>query len=450
MAVRIYNSLTRQKEEFKPLNGKEVRMYVCGPTVYDLSHIGHARSAVTFDILYRYLKYKGYHVNYTRNYTDIDDKIINRANKDGVAWNEISERYIKAFDEDMAALGVELPTHRPKATETIAEIIRTIQRLIDKGFGYVIGGDVYYSVRKFNGYGKLSGKDIEELEAGARVEVDERKGDPLDFALWKASKPGEPWWDSPWGKGRPGWHIECSAMSQKFLGETLDIHGGGKDLIFPHHENEIAQSEAATGKPFVRYWLHNGFVNIEKEKMSKSVGNILTIKDMLENYKGQGSGDKGQVKELKIEIEKETYEKVSNLINNFEEAMDDDFNAAQAIGSIFETIRVLNRFMDDKNCIRSQNAVPIVALARENLKKAGRVLGVFERNAGEYLEDIKQKFLQKIGLKPSDIDTLIEKRKEARNRKDFKTADDIRNELDNKGIILEDTPKGMVWRIKAG
>ena len=495
MPLRIYNSLTRQKEEFKPLNGKEVRMYVCGPTVYDLSHIGHARSAVTFDILYRYLKYKGYHVNYTRNYTDIDDKIINRANKDGVAWNEISERYIKAFDEDMVALGVELPTHCPKATETIAEIIRTIQRLIDKGFAYVIGGDVYYSVRKFNGYGKLSGKDIEELEAGARVEVDERKGDPLDFALWKASKPGEPWWDSPWGKGRPGWHIECSAMSQKFLGETLDIHGGGKDLIFPHHENEIAQSEAATGKPFVRYWLHNGFVNIEKEKMSKSVGNILTIKDMLEKYhpealrlfllsshyrnpidyseqavidseaaadrfystmermdnvRGQRIEDRGQIKELKIEIEKETYEKVSNLINNFEEAMDDDFNAAQAIGSIFETIRVLNRFMDDKNCIRSQNAVPIVALARENLKKAGRVLGVFERNAREYLEDRKQKFLQKIGLKPSDIDTLIEKRKEARNRKDFKTADDIRNELDNKGIILEDTPKGMVWRIKVG
>ena len=325
--------------------------------------------------------------------------------------------------------------------------------------------------------------------------MDERKEDPLDFALWKASKPGEPWWDSPWGKGRPGWHIECSAMSQKFLGETLDIHGGGKDLIFPHHENEIAQSEAATGKPFVRYWLHNGFVNIEKEKMSKSVGNILTIKDMLgkyhpealrlfllsshyrnpidyseqavidseaaadrfystmermENYKGQGSGNKGQVKELKIEIEKETYEKVSNLINNFEEAMDDDFNAAQAIGSIFETIRVLNRFMDDKNCIRSQNAIPILALARENLKKAGRVLGVFERNAREYLEGRKQKFLQKIGLKPSDIDTFIEKRKEARNRKDFKTADDIRNELDSKGIILEDTPKGMVWRIKAG
>ena len=208
-------------------------MYVCGPTVYDLSHIGHARSAVTFDILYRYLKYKGYHVNYTRNYTDIDDKIINRANKDGVAWNEISERYIKAFNEDMVALGVELPTHCPKATETIAEIIRTIQRLIDKGFAYVIGGDVYYSVRKFNGYGKLSGKDIEELEAGARVEVDERKGDPLDFALWKASKPGEPWWDSPWGKGRPGWHIECSAMSQKFLGETLDIHKAERTSFSP-------------------------------------------------------------------------------------------------------------------------------------------------------------------------------------------------------------------------
>jgi len=502
LPLRIYNSLTRQKEEFKPLKSNEVTMYVCGPTVYDLSHIGHARSAVSFDVIYRYLKYKGFNVKYARNYTDIDDKIINRANKDGVAWNEISERYIKAFDEDMAALGVELPNFRPKATETINEMLNVIQALIDKGFAYVLDGDVYYSVRKFKEYGKLSGKNIEELESGARVEVDERKQDPLDFALWKASKPGEPWWDSPWGKGRPGWHIECSAMSQKFLGETIDIHGGGKDLIFPHHENEIAQSEAATGKPFVNCWLHNGFVNIEKEKMSKSLGNILTIKDMLSKYhpevlrlfflsshyrnpidyseqalkdceagldrfystverveeiKGQGSSlslqavsreGNGRVKILKTEIEKETYKKISGLLKNFEDALDDDFNTAQVIGNIFETVRMLNKFMDDKTCMKSPNALSIITLAKENLKKIGHVLGVFTSYAKIYLEDGKQKFLKVIGLSQHDIGDLIAKRVDARNKKDFKAADDIRLELDKKGILLEDTPKGTVWRVK--
>jgi cysteinyl-tRNA synthetase len=282
MSVKVYNTLTRKKEEFRPVRADEVRMYVCGPTVYDLSHIGHARSAVSFDVIYRYLKYRGFSVIYTRNYTDVDDKIIKRAQEEGVSSGELSERYIKTFDEDMANLGVELPTHRPRATETIETIIGLVGALIERGFAYVVDGDVYFSVRKFEGYGKLSGKRIEELEAGARVEVDKRKADPLDFALWKSSKPGEPSWESPWGKGRPGWHIECSAMCLAWLGITIDIHGGGKDLIFPHHENELAQSEAATGKEFIRYWLHNGFVNIDREKMSKSLGNILNIRDVRE------------------------------------------------------------------------------------------------------------------------------------------------------------------------
>lgn len=468
-----------------PLKEGVVRMYVCGPTVYDLSHIGHARSAVAFDVIYRYLRYKGYGVTYVRNYTDIDDKIINRANQEGTSTEEIAERYIKAFDEDMKALGVELPTHRPKATETIPEMITLIQTLIDKGYAYVMDGDVYYSVRSFPSYGHLSGKDIEELEAGARVEVDERKKDPLDFALWKGSKPGEPWWESPWGKGRPGWHIECSAMSQRFLGETLDIHGGGKDLIFPHHENEIAQSEATTGKPFVRYWLHNGFVNIEKEKMSKSLGNILTIRDTLKNYSAEAvrlfllsshyrspidySQDalrdataeldrfyttldrmedyRGQIeKDFETDIGKQAYEKVSSLLANFESAMDDDFNTALSIGNVFEIVRVLNKLMDSPPFSKGGFSGQILSDAKKSFKDMGSVLGVFNRTPKEY-------FLEKrcrVHIPPEDeIERLVAERDKARREKDFKRADTFRGELEKKGIILEDTPKGTIWRVKA-
>src|SRR3972149_6883997 len=390
-------------------------MYVCGPTVYDLSHIGHARSAVTFDILYRYLRYKGYNVNYTRNYTDIDDKIINRANKDGVAWNEISERYIKAFDEDMAALGVELPNFRPKATETINEMLNVIQALIDKGFAYVLDGDVYYSVRKFKEYGKLSGKNIEELESGARVEVDERKQDPLDFALWKASKPGEPWWESPWGRGRPGWHIECSAMGQKYLGQCFDIHGGGKDLVFPHHENEIAQSYGATGHPPVKYWINNGFVNINKEKMSKSLGNFFTIKEILKkfnpeviryfllssHYRSPIDFSDQNLNEAKINLDRfydpllfadgmmqearskkqEIKEFDNELVQKFEEAMNDDFNTAQVIGYMNTELHRLNGM---RSLIGKGEIKGIAAL-----KKIGEVLGLFNQNPAEYFEKEK-------------------------------------------------------------
>ena len=284
MGLRVYNTLTQSKEEFIPLQEGRIGMYVCGVTAYDLCHIGHARNAVVFDVIYRYLLYKGYQVTYVRNFTDVDDKIINRAQQEGINTEEIAARYIQEFSVDMGALGLKEPTVEPKATEHIPEMIDMVQRLIAKGHAYQVGGDVYFAVDGFSGYGRLSKRSLDEMQAGARIEVDEKKRNPLDFALWKAAKPGEPSWDSPWGRGRPGWHIECSAMSQKYLGDTLDIHGGGKDLIFPHHENEIAQSEGASGKPFVRYWLHNGFVNIDREKMSKSLGNILTIKEILRDY----------------------------------------------------------------------------------------------------------------------------------------------------------------------
>ena len=284
MSLKIYNTLTGKKEEFHPLKEGKVGMYVCGVTAYDFSHIGHARAAVVFDVIFRYFKYRGYEVTYVRNYTDVDDKIINKANDERVDTKIIAERYILEYDRDMEALKVEMPTFIPRATEHIPEMLRLIERLIENGYGYEVQGDVFYEVSKFKPYGELSGKDIDQLQSGARVEVDDRKKAPLDFALWKASKPGEPAWESPWGKGRPGWHIECSAMSQHFLGETFDIHGGGADLIFPHHENEIAQAEGATGKPFVRYWIHNGFVNINQENMSKSLGNIFTIREILESY----------------------------------------------------------------------------------------------------------------------------------------------------------------------
>jgi len=284
MSLRFYNTLTKKKEEFKPVAEGKVGIYACGITAYDVCHVGHARSAIVFDIITRYFQYRGYHVTFVKNFTDVDDKIIVKANAEGKTIFEISRRYMREHDEDMDALGVARPTIAPKATEYIDGMIELIRVLLDKGLAYVVDGDVYYEVDNFQGYGKLSGRSLEDMMAGARVDVSEKKKNPLDFALWKASKEGEPWWESPWGRGRPGWHIECSIMSQHFLGDTFDIHGGGEDLIFPHHENEIAQSEGATGKPLANYWIHNGFVRINSEKMSKSLGNIFTIKDILTHY----------------------------------------------------------------------------------------------------------------------------------------------------------------------
>ena len=475
--IRVYNTLKGEKEDFIPQKNNEVKMYVCGPTVYDLSHIGHARSAVAFDVIYRYLKYRGYKVVYVRNYTDVDDKIIKKANEEGASPKEIADRYIKAFDEDMDALGVSLPDFRPKVTETMDEIIRFVQTLIDKGYAYAVDGDVYYSVRKFDKYGALSKKNIEELEAGARVEVDERKKDPLDFALWKASKENEPWWESPWGKGRPGWHIECSAMNKKLLGETLDIHGGGKDLIFPHHENEMAQSESATGKPFVRYWMHNGFVNINQEKMSKSLGNILTIKDALKNYSAEAvrlfllsshyrspidySPDvlhdaeasldrfyttKERMEKEWPEIKKKADKKEKeSLLQLFIDAMDDDFNTALAIGHVFQELHKANRLMDEAGETgKSTSLTHYLPPLFEFFKEAGSVLGIFNKQPEEYF-DAKKRNLK---ISEDEVKKLIDERNAARKNKNWARADAIRKELEDKGVILEDRAGETIWKVK--
>ncbi len=479
MPLHIYNTLTKRKEAFKPIVDGEVRMYVCGVTVYDLCHIGHARAAIIFDVVYRYLKYLEYKVTYVRNFTDVDDKIIKRANEEGVSSDVIAERYIKEFYTDMNALGIEIPNCEPKATGHITEMIEMIKKLIEKGYAYQANGDVFYSVRNFSEYGRLSGKNMDELLSGARVEIDEKKKDPLDFALWKASKPGEPWWESPWGKGRPGWHIECSAMGQKYLGEYFDIHGGGKDLVFPHHENEIAQSHAATGHPPVKYWIHNGFVNINKEKMSKSLGNFFTIKDVLKkfnpevirffllssHYRSPIDFSDQNLNEAKINLDRfyDLFlfaEGVSpsplmpssfnssplvgegwgegELIQKFEEDMNDDFNTAQVIGH-------LNTELHHLNSIRSKRSEFLMGVA--SIKKIGGVLGLFGQNPAEYFEREKSEGLASIGISEDEIKRLISERERARKEKRWKDGDKIRDELSQKGIILEDSPQGTKWKI---
>jgi cysteinyl-tRNA synthetase len=466
MSLRIHNSLTRRKEEFVPLQPGEIRMYVCGITAYDLCHIGHARSAIVFDVVNRYLRFKGFRVTFVKNFTDVEDKIINRANREGVSASEVSERYIAAYREDMASLGIRPPDVEPKATAHVQEMIAIIERLIEKGVAYVVDGDVYFEVRRFAPYGALSGKNIEELEAGARVEVDERKRDPLDFALWKASKPGEPSWPSPWGPGRPGWHIECSAMAMRYLGESFDIHGGGEDLIFPHHENEIAQSEAATGFPFVRCWVHNGFVNLGAQKMSKSLGNTLTIRDILARHDpeavrlyllgahyrhplefsderiAEAARALARLRAVQDEAERASagdgdgadsdralLDEVGAHRARFEQAMDDDFNTPQALGVLFDLARILNSARDRTAAFRT-GAGELVALAR--------VLGLLERrpaDVGGLTDDDKAR-----------IDALVQARQDARRRRDFARADQIRAELAALGVALEDTPTGTTWK----
>ncbi|HYB20854.1 MAG TPA: cysteine--tRNA ligase [Thermodesulfobacteriota bacterium] len=491
MSLKIYNSLSGKKEEFIPLQEGKVKMYVCGVTVYDRGHIGHARAAVVFDVIFRFFRHLGYEATYVRNYTDVDDKIINRANREGVSSKVIAERYIQEYEQDMQALGMERPTHEPRATENIPQIISLVKKLVDKEFAYVIDGDVYFSVEKFPPYGKLSGRDPEEMRAGARVEVDERKKSPLDFALWKSSKPGEPEWDSPWGKGRPGWHIECSAMSQRFLGETFDIHGGGKDLIFPHHENEIAQSEAATGKPFVRYWVHNGFVNINHEKMSKSLGNILAIRDLLQDYHpealrlfllsnhyrspldfslqniveagasldrfysallGIGAFLSG-LKEIRPlnpaglkGIAREVFQKSASVKEDFLEAMKDDFNSALALGYLHDLTRMLNRVLGDKGFRKDPAAPALLGMGRDCLLENGRILGLFRREAAEYFIAQRKRFLQIKGLKEEEILNLIARRETARQEKDWSRADEVRTQAATMGIVFEDGPEGTTWR----
>jgi cysteinyl-tRNA synthetase len=460
--LKIYNDLTHKKETFEPLEAGKVRMYVCGMTVYDLCHLGHARVMVVFDTVYRYLQSLGYEVTYIRNITDIDDKIIARANENGEPFMALTERFIQAMHEDADALGVLRPSDEPKATGHMGEILAMIEKLIANGHAYAAeNGDVYYDVRSFPGYGKLSGKSIDDLESGARVEPGEAKRDPLDFALWKTAKPGEPAWDSPWGQGRPGWHIECSAMSCTALGDTFDIHGGGADLTFPHHENEIAQSEGATGHPFVRYWMHNGFVRINDEKMSKSLGNFFTVREILERY---------QAEEVRYFILTSQYRSPLNYdtehLDNaraaltrfytalrglpadaqpagaetftarFQEAMDDDFNTPEALAVLFDLTREINRLRDHK--------APEAAAMGGELRRLGAILGILQDDAERYLRggDIKAQD----GLDDAAIETMIQARIDARAAKNWAEADRIRDELQAAGIILEDGAEGTRWR----
>lgn len=487
MAIRIYNTKTRQKEVLEPVIPGKIRMYVCGPTVYDSCHIGHARSIVVFDVICRYLKICGHDVLYVRNFTDVDDKIINRAHSLGISTDELAEKYIDEFHDEMARLNMLPPEIEPRATQHISQIIDIVNTLIEKGHAYVAGGDVFFAVESWPDYGKLSGRRLEDMEAGARVDVNESKRNPFDFVLWKASKPGEPAWESPWGKGRPGWHIECSAMSAQYLGQTFDIHGGGKDLIFPHHENEIAQSEAAFGQTFVKYWVHNGFVNINQEKMSKSLGNFLMIKDILKKYhpealrlfllsnhyrtpldyteqamKDAASAlDKLYALTARIReflagssfenepIDPSTDPDPSELWRQFRLAMDDDFNSAKGIGLLFEAVRSINRTLDTAAESGSRSNQNQIAASDAAIRKIGEVLGILAETPDRYFEKKRLSAIADQGIDPAWVEQKIADRTAARKAKDFATADKIRDELNTYGIWIEDRPEGTVWKLKS-
>ncbi|TRY23890.1 cysteine--tRNA ligase [Brevibacillus sp. LEMMJ03] len=468
MSIQFTNTLTRRKEPFVPLEPGKVKMYVCGPTVYNYIHIGNARPAIVFDTLRRYLQYRGYQVTFVQNITDVDDKLIRVANEEGTTVKEVADRYMAAYNEDLRALNVLPPDVQPRVMHTIPEIIRFIEGLIEKGYAYESEGDVYFRTGRFNEYGKLSHQPLDDLQAGARVEVNEKKENPLDFALWKAAKPGEVSWESPWGQGRPGWHIECSAMALKFLGEQIDIHAGGSDLVFPHHENEIAQSECYTGKVFARYWLHNGMLNINNEKMSKSLGNFLLARELIERYGGQlirffmlqghyrnpinfsddlleqaANGlerittayanllhrlETARPEEPNGQAEEQA-RIVSELRERFIAEMDDDLNTANAITVLFDLVKEANLYMRNQNVGREQ-----LAAYRDLLLELTGVLGL--------------KLEQEQELLDSEVESLIAERTEARKSRNFARADEIRDLLAAKGIVLEDTPQGVRWRRK--
>lgn len=464
--LKIYNNLSRSKEIFQPMNAGKINMYVCGVTVYDYCHIGHARTFINFDIMTRYFRYAGFDLTYIRNITDIDDKIIQRAQQKNQPFEQLTATFIKAMNEDFAALGMALPDKEPRATAHIEEIINMITRLIENGFAYVSDeGDVYYDVSQFPPYGKLSGQDVEQLRAGARIDVSEQKQDAVDFALWKSAKPGEPKWSSPWGEGRPGWHIECSAMSTCCLGDNFDIHGGGSDLKFPHHENEIAQSEGATGKPYANTWIHTGMLQVDKEKMSKSLNNFFTIRDVLKEFDGESirffmanshyrsplnySLDNLQkahtalsriytsIRGLKFDETQLESLDCDDYINRFNEAMDDDFNTPEAIAVIFDIVREINRFRQtDLN-----KASAFAAL----LHKLASVLGFLYQDADDFLKGIHG---DSGNSEEQAIEDLVQQREQARREKNWAESDRIRDLLMQQGVLLEDSPEGTIWRKK--
>ncbi len=486
MSIKIYNTLSRKKEPLDPIEAGHVKLYVCGITSYDYCHIGHARSALVFDMVVRYLRHCGLKVTFVRNFTDIDDKIINRANEQGIDAASLALRFINEFYTDMDALGTLRPDLEPKATEHVGEMIALIEELIVKNMAYPSNGDVYFRVERFAGYGQLSGRGLEDMQAGARVEVNDKKEHPMDFVLWKGAKPGEPKWASPWGDGRPGWHIECSAMSRKYLGETFDIHGGGKDLVFPHHENEIAQSCGATGKSFANLWMHHGFVTIKDEKMSKSLGNFLTIRDVLKQYApetlrlfifstqyrnpldftetalqdAQSGLERmyaclAQVAGLPAEgtvgassVNDQDRQGLESLVARFHEAMDNDFNTAQALGHLFDTVKVFNKILRG---LPEQPAADDLALLRSaavTFRTLAGVLGILQQDPVAAVAGQKAKIFAGIELGEEEITQLIEKRNQARAAKDWAASDEVRDYLLGYRIVLKDSPEGTTWEVK--
>lgn len=460
--MKIYNTLTRKKEEFIPMDKNNVKMYSCGPTVYDYFHIGNARPFIIFDTMRRYLEYLGYKVTFVQNFTDIDDKMIKRANDEDITVKDLGDRFIKEYFEDSHALGIHEATIHPKATENIDAIIDIVKKLVDKGYAYEGDGSVYFSTKKFREYGKLSKQPLEDLEAGARIDVSEHKRDAMDFALWKAQKPGEPAWESPWGMGRPGWHIECSAMANKYLGETIDLHSGGQDLIFPHHENEIAQSECANGKPFAHYWMHNGYININNQKMSKSLGNFFTVRDIRKKYDSEvirffmlsahyrnpiNFADtlmdqaKSAVERVYTCIEnlefllenaaqtadtdEAVYKKLDEFKQKYMDAMDDDLNTAGAIAAIFDIVYYANTELS------AQNSKDAIQKTLDLIHELGDVLGLFTKSTKKSIDN--------------EIEALIEERNKARQEKNWAKADEIRDKLKEMNIVLKDTPNGVQW-----
>ncbi|MBA3008304.1 MAG: cysteine--tRNA ligase [Proteobacteria bacterium] len=488
MPIQTYNTLSRRKEPLKPLENGQIKLYVCGITSYDLCHIGHARSALAFDMIVRYLRYRGYTVTYIRNFTDIDDKIINRAAEQGTNASALAQRFIDEFYVDMDRLGVDRPTFEPRATEHIQEMIDLITELIDKGLAYPSGSDVYYSVNGFPEYGKLSGRNLDDMQAGARIAINENKTNPMDFVLWKGSKPGEPIWDSPWGPGRPGWHIECSAMSRKYLGDTFDIHGGGKDLIFPHHENEVAQSEGASGKKSVNTWIHHGFVTISDEKMSKSLGNFLTIRDVLKHYHPEvlrffifsthyrnpldfsetamadatagldrlyecmatidDLSDAGISEEKTATASPKDSKKLHTIEERFQKAMDDDFNTAMAMGILFDAVKVINKICQQLPVNPSQPDITLLKESGVIIKKLAAIMGLLQEDARKYLQQKKAALLNGLDIGEQKILQLIQERKDARAAKDWARGDTIRDQLLAMGIELKDSSSGTTWEIK--